>query len=61
MDRGAQPATVHGVTASWTRLSDFHFHSSELAVTQPGPLLPLEAHPPAQEAALGTQGSEWGC
>ena len=26
MDRGAWWATVHGVTKSWTRLSDFHFH-----------------------------------
>ena len=25
MDRGARQATVHGVTKSWTRLSDFHF------------------------------------
>ena len=28
MDRGAWWATVHGVTKSWTRLSDFHFHFS---------------------------------
>ena len=26
MDRGAWQATVHGVTKSWTRLSDFHIH-----------------------------------
>ena len=26
MDRGARQATVHGVTKSWTRLSDFHIH-----------------------------------
>ena len=26
MDRGAWRATVHGVTKSQTRLSDFHFH-----------------------------------
>ena len=25
MDSGAWQATVHGVTKSWTRLSDFHF------------------------------------
>ena len=25
MDRGVWQATVHGVTKSWTRLSDFHF------------------------------------
>ena len=25
MDRGAWWATVHGVTKSWTQLSDFHF------------------------------------
>ena len=25
MDRGAWQATVHGITKSWTRLSDFHF------------------------------------
>ena len=27
MDRRAWQATVHGVTKSWTRLSDFHFQS----------------------------------
>ena len=26
MDQGAWQATVHGVTNSWTRLSDFTFH-----------------------------------
>ena len=26
MGRGAWQATVHVVTKSWTRLSDFHFH-----------------------------------
>ena len=26
MDRGSWQATVHGVTNSWTRLNDFHFH-----------------------------------
>ena len=52
MDRDAWPATVHGVTKSWTRLSDFHFHSSELTVTQHSPLLPLEVRPPAPETAL---------
>ena len=33
MDRGAWKAAVHGVTKSWTRLSDFtftfHFHALE--------------------------------
>ena len=33
MDRGAWQATVHGVTGSWTQLSDFtftfHFHALE--------------------------------
>ena len=24
MDRGARQATVHGVTKSWTQLSDYH-------------------------------------
>ena len=28
MDGGAWRATVHGVTKSWTRLSDLHFLSS---------------------------------
>ena len=28
MDRGAWRATVHGVSKSWTRLSDFHFSLS---------------------------------
>ena len=26
MDRGAWEAAVHGVTKSWTQLSDFHLH-----------------------------------
>ena len=26
MDRGAWQVTVYGITKSWTRLSDFHFH-----------------------------------
>ena len=26
MDRGTWQATVHGVSQSWTRLSNFHFH-----------------------------------
>ena len=29
MDRGVWQATVHGVTKSWTRRSDFHTYSSE--------------------------------
>ena len=28
MDRGAWQATIHGVTRSQTRLSEFHFHVS---------------------------------
>ena len=42
MDGGAWWATVHGVTKSWTRLSDFtvtfHFHAleKEMAVFLPG-------------------------
>ena len=36
MDRGAWWAAVHGVTKSWTRLSDFtftfHFHALEKAM-----------------------------
>ena len=31
MDRGAWWATVHRVTKSWTRLSDFTFHFQEKA------------------------------
>ena len=30
MDRGAWQATVHGVTKSWTWLSDFHFQGGAL-------------------------------
>ena len=52
MDRDAWPAIVHGVTKSRTRLSKFHFHSSELTVTQHNPLLPLEVRPPAPQTAL---------
>ena len=29
IDRGAWQATVHGITKSWTRLNDFHFHFME--------------------------------
>ena len=29
MNRGAWGATVHGVTKSWTRLSDFHMHKGQ--------------------------------
>ena len=30
MNRGAWRATVHGVTKSWTQLSDFHFQRFEI-------------------------------
>ena len=30
MDRGAWRAIAHGVTNSWTQLSDFHFHTKDL-------------------------------
>ena len=40
MDRGAWRATVHGVTKSWTQLSDFHFTSHSLGVVR----LPLCGH-----------------
>ena len=36
MDRGAWQATVHGVTKSWTQMSDFHFQSH--LQTSPCPL-----------------------
>ena len=36
MDRGAWQATVHGVTKSWTRLSDFHL----CTFLPPSPILP---------------------
>ena len=39
MDRGAWQATVHGVTESWTQLSDFHYGLSCLVacgVLRPG-------------------------
>ena len=29
MDRGTRRATVHGVAKSQTRLSDFHFHTTD--------------------------------
>ena len=60
MDGGAWWAAVHGITESWTRLSDFtvHFHvlekematpSSVLAwripgTGEPGGLLPMGSH-----------------
>ena len=60
MDRGARQATVHGVTNSWTPLSDFSFtfhfyalekematHSSVLAWRipgEPGGLPSMESH-----------------
>ena len=28
MDRGAWQATAHGISKSWTQLSDYHFHFS---------------------------------
>ena len=31
VDRGAWPATVHGIAKSWTRLRDFHFLSFSLS------------------------------
>ena len=40
--------TVHGVTKSWTRLSDFHFHFSARNITgscQPTDATPAPSHP----------------
>ena len=34
IDRGAWWATVHGVTKSWARLSDYHFTSQTLSTLQ---------------------------
>ena len=34
LDRGAWQATVHGVTKSWTWLSNFHFHFSKYVCQQ---------------------------
>ena len=38
MDRGAWQATLHGVTKSWTQLSNFHF-SYNLKISLPKYLL----------------------
>ena len=60
MDRGAWWAAVHGVSQSWTRLSDFtftfHFHALEKE-WQPTPVfLPGESH--EQRSLVGC--SPWG-
>ena len=41
MDRGAWQATAHGVTKSWTRLSDFTFSLSTVQYSKQSPL-PLD-------------------
>ena len=43
MDRGAWRASVHGVTKSWTQLSDQHFHFSPnlQGLLQNGTTVPL--------------------
>ena len=37
MDREAWRAAIHGVTKSWTRLSVFHFHFSQVAIVVKNP------------------------
>ena len=48
MDRGAWWAAVHGVTKSWTRLSEFtsnfHFHALEKEMATHSVFLPGESH-----------------
>ena len=48
MDGGAWWAAVHGVTESWTRLSDFpftfHFHALEKGMEPTPVFLPGESH-----------------
>ena len=43
VDRGASQGTVHGVTKSWTRLSNEHAHASleEICTRQPSANLPF--------------------
>ena len=55
MDEGAWWAAVHGVTKSWTRLSDFtftfHFHALEKEMEPTPVFLPGES--PGQGSLVG--------
>ena len=61
MDRGAWWATVHGVTKSWTRLSDFtftfHFHALEKEVATHSSVLAWRI--PGTEEPVGLPSVGW--
>ena len=61
MDRGAWWAAVHGVTTSWTRLSDFtftfHFHALEKEMTTHSRILAWRIPGMGDLAGLSSMGS----
>ena len=61
MDRGAWWAAVHGVTTSWTRLSDFtftfHFHALEKEMTTHSRILAWRIAGMGEPAGLSSMGS----
>ena len=61
MDRGAWWAAVHGVTKSWTRLSDFlftfHFHALEKEMATQSSVLAWRVPGTAEPSGLPSMGS----
>ena len=61
MDRGAWRATVHGVSKSWTRLSDFpftfHFHALEKEMATHSSVLAWRIPGMAEPGGLPSMGS----
>ena len=61
MDRGARWAAVHGVTKSWTRLSDFpftfHFHAFEKEMATHSSVLAWRVPGKGEPGGLPSMGS----
>ena len=59
MDGGAWQAAVHGVTRSWTRLSDFafHFHALEKEMATHSSVLALRIPGTGEPGGLLSMGS----
>ena len=61
MDGGAWWATVHGVTKSWTQLSDltftFHFHALEKEMATPSSVLAWRIPGMGEHGGLLSMGS----
>ena len=61
MDRGALEAAIHGVTKSWTRLSDFtctfHFHALEKEMATHSSVLAWRIPGTAEPGGLPSMGS----